>query len=118
MPVRSLSSSVLVWPDPGQVVSAVRLWAAEQAAGRGDLLAVGYFGSYARGDSGVGSDVDIVVLVRASSEPFIERGRSWDTLSLPVPADLVVYTADEWRALEATPGTLAAAILWVYRREG
>ncbi len=84
-------------------------------------MAVGYFGSYARGDSGVGSDVDLVALVREAREPFIERGRSWDTLSLPVPADLLVYTADEWRMLEAEPGTLAAGVrgevVWVCRRE-
>ena len=64
-------------------------------------MAVGYFGSYARGDHGVGSDVDIVVVVSASGQPFHERGLGWDATTLPVPADVLVYTAQELEALEA-----------------
>ena len=121
MPVRSLSSSVLVWPDLKRVDTAVRSWATEQASKREDVIAIGYFGSYARGDWGVGSDLDLVVLLSTAREPFIYRGRSWDTLSLPVPADLLVYTSEEWDSLAAQRGTLPAAVraevTWIYRRQ-
>lgn len=50
MPVRSLSSSVFKWPDKATVERAVQLWAEKVAAQRKDVLRIGYFGSYARGD--------------------------------------------------------------------
>lgn len=98
MPVRSLSSSVLKWPDAATVDRAVRAWASE-AASRGGVVRIGYFGSYARGDWGVGSDVDLVVLVERSERPFETRASQWNPASLPVPADILVYTTAEWDAL-------------------
>lgn len=109
MPVRSLSTAVLRWPDAETVDRALRQWARERVAADGAVLAVGYFGSYARGDWGVGSDLDVVVLVRASTEPFERRAARWDATGLPVPADLLVYTDAEWRALAARPRD----IVWV-----
>lgn len=102
MPVRSLSSSVLRWPDRQAVDRAVREWAARLADERLDVIAIGYFGSYARGDWGVGSDVDLVVVLAKWSLPFERRAAALDaglTAALPVPADLLVYTSDEWQHL-------------------
>lgn len=118
MPVRSLRSSVLVWPKPADVDNAVRRWAADAAAARPDLRALGYFGSYARGDWGVGSDLDIVAVVATSEEPFDRRALRWDVTSLPVPADLLVYTEVEWQSLlardERFGRTLAREMVWVF----
>jgi len=36
-------------------------------------LRIGYFGSYARGDWGVGSDLDLLVIVTAAEEAFEKR---------------------------------------------
>ena len=96
MPVRSLSSQVLKWPDTTFVEQAVRQWASEERERRPDLLRVGYFGSYSRGDAGVGSDLDIVAVVRASDAPFERRAIDWDLAQLPVPAEILVYTEMEW----------------------
>jgi uncharacterized protein len=52
MPVRSLSSSVFVWPDARTVHQAVGRWAERIGRGRKDVRRIGYFGSYARGDWG------------------------------------------------------------------
>ena len=52
MPVRSLTSSVLRWPDRDRVDQAVRTWAATERKLHSKLLRFGYFGSYARGDWG------------------------------------------------------------------
>jgi hypothetical protein len=49
MPVRSLNSSVLKWPDRASVDRAVRAWAIDAAGQHPELLRAGYFGSYARG---------------------------------------------------------------------
>jgi len=122
MPVRSLRSSVLRWPDAATVGQAVRRWAAEVASkpDRDRVLRVGYFGSYARGDWGVGSDVDLVMIVESSDQPFERRAARWATTALPVPADLLVYTRDEWQAVAQRPAgqRLAMEIVWVYGGEG
>jgi predicted nucleotidyltransferase len=53
------------------------------------LLRLGYFGSYARGDAGVGSDLDIVAVIRESETPFERRAIAWDLNPLPVPAEIL-----------------------------
>lgn len=55
------------------------------------ICGLGYFGSYARGDWGIGSDVDRVALVARCARPFAQRPLDFDTSGLPVPADLLVY---------------------------
>jgi len=120
MPVRSLLSPVLKWPDVETVVAALRHWAARIAGRCPDVLRVGYFGSYARGDWGVGSDLDIVIIVQDTTTPFERRAAAWDTTSLPVPAELLVYTADEWHRL-AEGSSMARAmrreVHWVWGKE-
>lgn len=117
MPVRSLNSPVFRWPNRTQVAEAVAAWAAREAARQVGVLAVGYFGSYAQGNWGVGSDVDLVAIVEASSEPFESRSVSWDTTSLPVPAQLLVYTRREWLDLIAKTDRFARMLssqtVWV-----
>jgi predicted nucleotidyltransferase len=93
---------VLVWPAREEVERALRHWAAAEGRRHPEQLAVGYFGSYARGDHGVGSDIDILVVVRDSARAFHERPLDWDATTLPVPADVVVYTETELRTLEAS----------------
>jgi hypothetical protein len=120
MPVRSLNTSVLKWPDRSTVDRAVREWAQAEAKRHPELERLGYFGSYARGDWGVGSDVDLVAVVDRSSEPFERRCLSWDSTNLPVPAELLVYTADEWENLKQEGGSfirmLGNEAVWVFLR--
>jgi uncharacterized protein len=101
MPVRSLRSSVLVWPDRAQVTRAARSWAGAASSQHPGVVRIGYFGSYARDHAGVGSDLDLVAIVRDSEEPFVQRGAAWPVEQLPVPADLLVYTQEEWDCLTA-----------------
>jgi predicted nucleotidyltransferase len=70
----------------------VRRWAENVAQQRQDVVRIGYFGSYARGDWGVGSDLDLVVVVESSDLLFQRRAATWDMIELPVPTDLLVYT--------------------------
>ena len=117
MPVRSLNSSVLKWPDKSTVDKAIRRWAKKVGATEHGIERIGYFGSYARGDWGVGSDLDIVIIVENSDKPFETRGREWNTAELPVPADVLVYTQEEWQSLiEQSPflRTIAAETIWVF----
>jgi predicted nucleotidyltransferase len=119
MPVRSLGSSVLRWPDREEVDRAVRDWAARIAALDERVLRVGYFGSYARGDWGVGSDVDLVVIVAEAAEPLERRALAFDATDLPVPADVFVYTEGEWEAMlvrGGLPRTASREVAWVLER--
>ena len=100
MPVRSLNSSVLKWPDAGTIDRAVRRWASRLLQNREGVLRIGYFGSYARGDWGVGGDLDLIIILESSNQPFMRWGREFDITELPVPADVVVYSKDEWQALK------------------
>ncbi len=121
MSVRSLSSSVLRWPSRQAVDQAVQAWAKERAEERKDILRIGYFGSYARGDWGVGSDLDIIIILERSDLPFTRRATGWNASELPVPADLLVYTDDEWRSMKDQGRfyrTVMNEAMWVYERDG
>ena len=112
MPVRSLTSSVLRWPNHREVDDAVREWARRLIRSNPDVSRVGYTGSYARGTWGVGSDVDLVVVVKGSDKPFIERARSFDATDLPVPADVLVYVEREWAEM-STGRRAPHPVVWV-----
>jgi len=118
MPVRSLGSSILKWPDVATVHQALRTLAAEWAEKHPELRQVAYFGSYARGDLGVGSDLDVLVIVAESADPFWQRALRWDVSQLPVPADVLVYTQAEWDEMGATGGrfyrTMQQEAVWVW----
>lgn len=99
MPVRSLNSSILRWPSKAEVDRAFREWVTDHREQLADVVAIGYFGSYARGDAGVGSDLDVIVILSASDLPFIQRTTQWDFLTIPVPVEAQIYTWSEWQQL-------------------
>ena len=120
MPVRSLSSSVLKWPEQDKVHEAVCTWVKNQAVQRPEILQVGYIGSYARGDWGVGSDLDLIMIIDSSEEPFWRRVLDFDFKGFSVPVDILVYTQQEWREIAEQSSlfyrTVEAEAVWVYRR--
>ena len=116
MPVRSLSSSVFKWPDAALVREAVRRWAKRIGGKYPGILRIGYFGSYARGDWGVGSDLDILVVTNAPSDTTITGG---EVAELPIPADVLIYSREQTDRLcsEGRFGrVLREEVVWVYSR--
>jgi predicted nucleotidyltransferase len=111
---------VFIWPPREQVERALGEWWTLEKSNHPETWRLGYFGSYARGDWGVGSDLDLVALVLDSPCRFDQRSLSWDLTALPLPADLVVYTLEEWRELKAEGSRLASQIereaVWIYSR--
>lgn len=78
--------------------------------------ALANFGSYARGDWGVGSDLDLVIVVERCNQPIERRAAEWDLTELPVPADVLVYTKEEWKSLDRQGRlyqTLMREAVWV-----
>lgn len=122
MPVRSLNSAVLTWPTPATVLPAARQWAEGLARERPEVVAVGCFGSYATGRWGVGSDLDVLIIVSDTDLPFERRNVRYAPLGLPVPCDVMTYTRDEWAQMvqekRGAAAPAAGATLWLFSREG
>ena len=112
MPVRSLTSSVLRWPDREGVRRAITGWAAQMRS-RAGVTRVGCFGSFVQGRWGVGSDVDLLVIVETSTEPMYRRPLLFDTSTLPVAADLLVYTEAEWKRLTKEGRKPLGPVEWI-----
>lgn len=95
MPARSSTTSVLRWPDAAQVLASLRAWAEAESARHPELLRLGLFGSYARGDAGVGCDIDLVAIVRESAERFESPTRT----SVSRPGSSVNTMRSPWLTL-------------------
>ncbi len=119
MPVRLLTDRVIQWPDAETVRAAAIEWAGSIAAKHDEVRTIGIFGSYARDNWGVGSDLDAIIIVDETDAPYERRALTFDMPILPVPVDLLVYTASEWDRLERGGMRRAAEeMVWLYRRDG
>lgn len=110
MPVRSLKQSVLRWPSPEEVLTAVQAWVAEQQATYPNLQKVGLYGSYGRGTASVGSDLDLLLVDRLAQGPQHQRLQQWPLERLPLSCDALILTPAELEALLAQPGRMADAL--------
>jgi predicted nucleotidyltransferase len=115
-----LNSSVLKWPSIEIVHNAAKRWSERIAYEKPEILRIGYFGSYAKGNFGVGSDLDLLILIHHAQQPFERRGATLDLSELPVPADLHIYSIAEWNSMDKTSRfyqTLSKETVWIYTRE-
>jgi uncharacterized protein len=95
MPKRSLTSAVMRWPNVEEVRTAFEIWARTVRERHPEILRIGAFGSYCRGNWGVGSDLDVIIVLRWTAQPFFSRLLDVSDEGLPVPADILVYTEEE-----------------------
>ena len=120
MPKRSLSSVKITSVRRTEVAAALKRWADRIAHDRPEVLRIGYFGSYARGDYTPFSDLDVVVVLAGSPRRFPERTLDYQPQDVPVGCEVFAYTADEialmrregrswWHEIETT-------CLWVWTR--
>jgi predicted nucleotidyltransferase len=91
-----------------RVVAAARAWAAALQATHPEIVRIGYFGSYARGDYVPGSDLDVLIEVSALTaeggskrRSAAERATPYRPDSFPVGVDVFVYTTAELGELRA-----------------
>lgn len=101
MPVRLLTQSLLRWPEPEVVFQAVERWAEQQAQRYSSLQSVAVYGSYGRGEAGVGSDLDLLLIDAEAQGPQSSRYRQWPFETLPLGCDALVLTPLELEQLLA-----------------
>ena len=70
------------------------------------------FGSQARGNAGVDSDIDLLVVVPRSSVSRYQRAimARRELAAFNVPMDIVVLTRDEWENEIKAPSSLASTV--------
>jgi hypothetical protein len=84
------------------------------------LQRVGVFGSYGRGDAGVDSDLDLLLIDGRASG--LQRGRllHWPLAELPLSCDALVLTPAEHDKLMVSGSAMAAALerecRWLWER--
>ncbi|BBO67250.1 DNA polymerase subunit beta [Desulfosarcina alkanivorans] len=109
---------MLKWPRRDEVIKALRQWLKKQRAIHPEIIQLGYFGSLAKGNWGVGSDLDLIVIIQESSIPFEKRPLAWDFDTLPVPTDILIYTTEEWQDMRKKGGrfvdTIEKEAVWLY----
>ena len=64
-----------------------------------EVEAVGLFGSYSTGDYSVGSDVDLLVILKDSLIPLPDRIVAFLPTRFPVGVDVFPYTVEELRRM-------------------
>ena len=99
MPVKSFNSRVLKWPKKEEVHRSAEAWAQQIGEKFPGIVLIGYFGSYARDDWGVGSDLDMVIVVKGIVDDELKKDVSLSLKRLPVPVDLLFYSIKEWSSL-------------------
>ena len=103
-------------------MAQVRDWAVRMASDHPGLERVGVFGSYGRGEAGVGSDLDLLLIDGRASGP--QRGRLllWPLAELPLSCDALVLTPAEHAELLAGGSAMAEALerdcRWLWDQRG
>jgi predicted nucleotidyltransferase len=105
------------WVDKEAVQQALDRFVAA-CRQRDDILAVVLFGSLAEGGFGVGSDVDLLLILRESQYPFLDRVPLYQPDRFPVDVDVFPYTWEEIQAGQplAQRALATGRVLW--QREG
>ncbi len=93
-----------------RVVAAARSWAEQLRADHPEVVRVGYFGSYARGDYVPGSDLDVLVELTASDARRRDRSDRYRPDRFPVGLDLIVYTSGELADARAEGASFVSTI--------
>lgn len=81
---------------------------------------VGVFGSYGRGEAGVGSDLDLLLIDGEARGPQQRRLPLWPLADLPLSCDALVLTPSEHATLLASGSAMALALdrdsRWLWER--
>ncbi len=105
----SISARVF-YAEPERIREAVRDHARALRGAHPEILSIRWFGSWVRGDAGVGSDVDLCIILEHSDLPRRERIMDFLPRVFPVGIDLFVFTRAEFDALRSEHPSMREAI--------
>ncbi len=94
---RSLGSVTVFSLNRGIIEKAIDRFVAELSK-KGEVLKVVLFGSWARSEASVGSDVDFLVVLRESDMSFLDRIAHYTPNKFPIDADVFPYTLEELKS--------------------
>jgi predicted nucleotidyltransferase len=97
---RSSGCARMFFADKEKVLRELRAWAARLRETHPEAERVGLFGSFATGTYGPRSDVDLLILLRASGKPFRERIPDFLPAQVSAPCDVFPYTTAEIENLQ------------------
>jgi hypothetical protein len=111
------------------VLQAVQQWARLEAQRCPSLEKVGVYGSYGRGDAGVGSDLDLLLIDADAAGTQSSRYRRWPFEELPLSCDALVLSPAELAhlldsrqcedpAVAAMAHALRSECRWIWQRQG
>jgi len=106
MPEPSSPSVKVTFTNRKQILTALKKLIQEWAQKHPELEQVILFGSYARGDYFPGSDVDVLLILEKSDQPFLKRIPTFLPAEFPVDIDVFPYTRDEVQRMIRDPHSL------------
>lgn len=111
MPNKSSGSVQIFWLDRPEILNRLQRAVKDLANRHPEIEQVVLFGSLARGGAVPGSDADLLLVLRDSEEPFLERSVRYRPAEIGVDMDLVVYTRQELDQLLADDNAFVAQAL-------
>jgi predicted nucleotidyltransferase len=92
---QSSNSVKVVFADKNKVIRQVKEYSRKLKRAFPEVEKVGLFGSYATDVFGPASDVDLLIILRASSKRFLDRIPDYIPDNLTVSCDVFPYTSEE-----------------------
>jgi predicted nucleotidyltransferase len=106
------------WNSPGprfadrdEAINLARKTARKIAERHPEVLRILLFGSFAREDYGIRSDLDLLIILRESDEAAPERIQRFLEYAPVYPTDMLVYTDEELRTRVSAGDAFIARIL-------
>ena len=97
--------------DRDEVLGLARETARRIAARHSGVVKILLFGSFARADHGIHSDIDLLVILNDSERPILERLEDFLEDAPAYPTDMLVYTEQELQSrLSENNGFLSRAV--------
>ena len=92
----SLNSVKAFWLDQEELIEEIYKVAGEIGKGDEDVLKIILFGSLVEKRGVLGSDADILIVLKRADKPFMDRRTEWiEKYSLDFPVDIFSYTEKE-----------------------
>lgn len=98
-PAKSSASVKVFWLDRPHLIARLKRSAQALSEQHPEIERIVLFGSLARGDAVPGSDADLLIVVRHSTEPFLDRAVRYRPADVGVGVDVIAYTREELAAL-------------------